>query len=453
MSRIKNYLSENSELAKSLLNLSLPAIGEMSLNTLVGVMDTLMISYLVGSAALSAVGFANQIIFTLIFIFSAFNTGATALVSRYYGEQNFSKLKSVAGQAMTINFIIGIIVTIGAYIFKDAIFGIYDVSMEVYDMIIIYFVIVLVGMIPMFISFSGAAILRGVGDTMAPMKITALSNILNIIGNYVLIVGWGPFPKMGVAGAALSTTISRAVAAILYIYILFYKEGHGTIKKADLKLSKEILKPLWKISYPGAIEQALMQISFVVLGVIISKLDTISEAAFRVLLNIESLSFMPAVGMSIAAATLTGKSLGEKNTKNAIAVGYISSGFSIAWGIIVGATFIIFPKFIIGIFTPDPMIVQAGVLALMFAGINNAFLNFNIVMGGVLRGAGDTTAVMLMTVVRLWVVFLPISYVLIITLNQGVAGLWQAELFSYLLFSSLMLKRFKGNKWTNINID
>lgn len=452
MGRVKRYLEDNSALAKSLLKLSLPAIGEMSLNTLVGVMDTLMISYLVGSAALSAVGFANQVIFTLIFIFSAFNTGATALVSRYYGEQNFEKLRSVAGQGLTINIIIGFVVTVGAYYFRGPIFGIYEVSKDVFDLMMVYFIIVLVGMVPMFIAFSGAAILRGVGDTMAPMKITAFANILNIIGNYVLIVGWGPFPQMGVAGAAWSTTFSRIVAALLYIYILFYKEGHGKIEGADLHLTKDTVKPLWKISYPGAIEQALMQTSFLALGVIISKLDTVAEAAFRVLSNIESLSFMPAVGMAIASATLTGKSLGEKNEQNAMATGYISGGMSIVWGLIMGVVFIAFPRAILGIFTPEVAIVEAGVAALMVAGVNNAFLNFNIVMGGVLRGAGDTRTVMLFTVFRLWGIFLPLSYFLILKWDQGVMGLWQAELISFLIFSSLIFKRFKGRKWMKIEL-
>lgn len=453
MGRLRSFLKEHKILLASIIAIALPAIGEMSLNTLLGVADTLMISHFIGSEALAAVGFANQIVFTLIFVFSSFNTGATAMISRSYGEEDYDKLNKIAGQTVSINMIIGIIITTLALVFARQIFGIYDMTPEVLNFALTYFYIVIFGAIFMFLSFSYAAILRGSGDTVTPMIITGIANVLNIFGNYVLITGWGPFPQMGIAGAAWSTTISRMIAMVLYTYILFFKDSRVRIRVQNMKITKNILKPLWKLSYPGAIEQGLMQLSFVVVGMFISRLETNSEAAFRILINIESISFMPAVGLSIAAATLVGKALGEKDVEKAVDTGYTASALGVLWGVFMGLIFFIFPKQILGTFTPEVDIVLLSLATMYFMGINQPFLNFMIVMSGALRGAGDTRSVMTITSLRLWITFVPLSYLFILTLKQGIIGLWYAEIISFIIFCGVIFMRFRSRKWTKLRID
>ncbi|WBW99072.1 MATE family efflux transporter [Oceanirhabdus sp. W0125-5] len=435
----------------SIITMSMPAILEMALNTMLGVADTIMISKFIGKEALSAVGFANQIVFALIFIFSSFNTGAVAMISRAFGEKNFDKLKQVAEQNVVLNLIIGITISIAVYIFRNSIFGIYSISEEVFRNTITYFNIIIIGMVPMFLSFSYAAILRGSGDTKTPMKITAIANGVNIIGNYLLIKGIGPLPEMGIAGAALSTSISRIIAVLLYIYILYIKDSSIKLK-FELFINKKIVKPLWRISMPGAFEQALMQGSFVVLGVIISQLDTSSEAAFRILIQVESLSFMPAVGISIATATLVGKALGEKDVHKASETGYISSALGVIWGILMAIVFIAIPGGILKAFSSDTSVLAIGATAMLFLALNQPGLNFMIVMSGALRGAGDTTAVMLYTSLRLWVIFVPISSLLILVLNMGIAAVWYAEILSFVIFSVVIFLRFRSKKWADVKV-
>lgn len=453
MNRLKKFLKDHRVLLASIITIALPAIGEMSLNTLLGLADTLMISRFIGPKALSAVGYANQIVFTLIFIFSSFNTGATAMISRAYGEEDYPKLNNIAGQAVFINVLIGAVITILAFIFAQQIFSIYDISKEVFELALDYFYIIAFGMIFMFLSFSCAAILRGAGNTFTPMVITGVANILNIFGNYVLITGFGPFPQMGIAGAAWSTTISRMIAVILYVYILFIKDGRVRVKIKDMKVTKTILRPLWNLSYPGGIEQGLMQIAFVIVGIIVSKLDTNSEAAFRILINIESISFMPAVGLSIAAATLVGKALGEKNIEKASDTGYTATVLGVLWGIFMGLIFFIFPKFLVGVFTTEKKIILLSLTTMYFMGINQPLLNFMIVMSGALRGAGDTLSVMIITLLRLWSVFVPLTYLFIIVFDKGVEGVWYGEIMSFLIFCIVIFMRFRSKKWTQIKID
>ncbi|QEN03173.1 MATE family efflux transporter [Thiospirochaeta perfilievii] len=446
MEKLKEYLLSKKTILIMILAMSLPAIIEMALNTMLGVADTIMLSRFIGKEALSSAGFANQIVFTLIFVFSSFNTGAVALISRSYGEKNFKRLKDVAVQNVTLNLFLGLIMTVIGLLFSKIIFGIYDVSERVYLDSVKYFEIILIGLLPMFLSFSFAATLRGSGNTKTPMIITCIANIINIIGNYVLILGIGPFPKLGIAGAAWATTGSRYIATFLYIYVLYFKDSKFRLK-FRLLLNKDIIKPLWNISLPGAIEQALMQLSFVLLGVIVSKLDTVAEASFRILIQIESLSFMPAVGMSIATATLVGKSLGEKNSKKAVEIGYLSTLLGLIWAVIMASFFIIFPSSIIGIFSNEAIVITTGIPVMLFLAINQLGLNIQIVISGALRGAGDTKVVMLNTILRLWIIFVPSSFIFINIFNTGLVGIWYAEIISFIFFSTHLLLRFKSKKW------
>lgn len=450
-SKLLKNIGTHRKMLMAIVVLALPAILEMSLNTLLGVADTMMISRFIGRDALSAVGFANQISFAIIFVFSSFNTGATAMIARSYGEKDYKKLNKIAGQAVTVNFLIGVLMTIVVVVGAPYMLNIFDVSQAVMDYMLTYFYIITVGMISMLLCFSFAAILRGSGDTMTPLVITGIANILNIIGNYVLITGAGPFPEMGVAGAALSTTVSRFLAMFLYIYVLFIKKRKVHIKLRYLKISKAIIKPLWKISYPGAVEQALTQGGFLTLGMIISKLDTVSEASFRILINLESMSFMPAVGLSIAAATLVGKALGEKDQEKASEAGYSSASLGVIWGIFMTGVFLLIPGLLIGAFTQEQDLIQASISVMFMLAINQPLLNFMIVMSGALRGAGDTKSVMMITIARLWGVFVPFAYVFIILFDQGLIGVWYAEVLSFLIFNVVAYMRFRSKKWTQIS--
>ncbi len=435
----------------TILLLSLPAIVEMALNTMLGVADTIMLGRLIHKDAIAAVGFSNQIIFMLVFTFSAFNTGAIALISRAFGEKDYPRLKTVAEQNVILNLLMGTIILIIAFLLKDHIFKIYDIEAHVFQDASNYFGIILVGFIPMFLCLSFAAILRGSGDTRTPMYVTGIVNILNIIGNFVLITGFGPFPKLGIAGAAWSTTLSRFIALFMYIYLLYFKDSNLKLQ-FKLFFDKKIIKPLFRISWPGAVEQGLMQLSFVVIGMIVAKLTTDSETLFRMLIQIESISFMPAVGISIAAATLVGKSLGEKDIEKATDVGNYSSLLGIIWGIIMGLIFVLAPKTLLSAFTLDEAVLLLGIPVMPFMAINQPGLNFIIVIGGALRGAGDTQRLMILTVIRLWLFFIPLSYFFILTRNDGVVGVWYAEIISILLFASFLFYRFTSKKWADIKV-
>jgi putative MATE family efflux protein len=446
------YLIKRKVLIRSILLIAAPAIMEMALNTLLMVSDTLMVSRMIGTEALSAIGIVNSIFFLIIFVFSSFNTGAIAMISRSYGSHDMKKAEKVAGNNLSLNLIIGLCITLLAYLVSDWLFKPYDITANVLADAQAYFGIVIAGMVFQFGSFAFAAISRGVEDTRTPMYITAFANIFNIIFNYVLIKGVWIFPEMGIEGAALSTTLARFFAFFIYLYI--FTSGRHRIKltKPNLKPTKDVFQALWKISLPGAIEQLLMQGSFFVMGIIITLLDTTSEALFRILITIESTSFMPAVGISIATATLVGKAIGEKDIEKAADTGYLATGMGIVWGVIAGLAFFLFPRPLLSIFTTDLNLIESGRPVFYIMAINQIFLNAYIVMSGALRGAGDTHSVMRITSLRLWVVFVPLSYVMVKYLSLGVSSVWYAEILSFLIFLIFLLRKFHQKEWANIEL-
>lgn len=446
------YFIDRKNLIRSILIIAAPAILEMALNTMLMVADTLMVSKMVGNEALSAVGIVNAIFFLLIFVFSSFNTGAIALISRSYGEKNLEKADQYAGNNLSLNLGIGALITVMAILTRDLLFLPYDITPQVLANAKLYYNILVVGMIFQFGSFAFASMSRGVEDTRSPMYITGFVNVFNILFNYLLIKGVGIFPEWGLQGAAVATTLARIIAFFMYL-ALFTKGGHTlTLKKATLKIKKSVVAALWRISWPGAIEQLLMQTSFLFMGIIISLLDTSSEALFRILISIESTSFMPAVGISIATATLVGKSLGENDVEKAADTGYLATAMGLAWGIIAAAAFWFFPGFILSLFTDEASLFDAGILVFRVMAFNQLFLTSYIVLSGALRGAGDTNAIMRLTSMRLWLVFTPMAYILIRYFNMGVEAVWYAEITSFIIFLSFLFARFHKRQWAEIKV-
>ncbi|PAB59887.1 MATE family efflux transporter [Anaeromicrobium sediminis] len=443
-------LKKNKPLLISIIAIALPAIIEMALNTLLNISDTIMISWFIGKEGLAATGFCNEIMFALIFIFSSFNTGATAMISRLYGEKNYPKLNKVIGQNLLLNILIGIVIFTFSILFTKEIFTIYDISPTVFHMAQIYFKSVSPSILFMFISFASAASLRGAGDTKTPMFITIFTNIFNIIGNYCLMTGFWIFPNLGIEGAAIATSCARFTGILIYLYILLKGKNNIKVRLATMKVSKEILKPLWRISYPGAIEQFALNLSFIAFGMIISKLDTNSEAAFRILISIEKISFMPAIGLSIAAATLVGKTIGEKNIEKALYTGYTASFLGALWGTLIGIVFICFPTFLLGIFTKESIIINSSVFTMIIAGITQPLFNLMIVLSGSLRGTGDTKSVTIITILRVWCISIPVFYILTIFLDRGLSGMWIGEIISFIVFIPVMFHRFRKQKWAKL---
>ncbi len=453
----KENLSRILQTAPAVLLISLPVIFEMLLNSLLNLSDTLMISRFVNAEALAGVGFANQISYFVIFIFTAFNVGAVAMVSRFHGERHWEALRTVIASNFLLNLLLGILVFAIMYFWSDKFFIIYELSPESLAYGTEYFKVLSLSLPPLFVTFAGAATMRGSQNTRTPLVITAITNVVNVIGNYLLILGVGIFPEMGVSGAALATVIARYLGASCFLYFLFISR-RSPIRialKELIKFDFHHIKTLFRLSALGALEQTIFQTSFLVMGVGISSLSSLEEAAARILISIESLSFLPAIGLSIGTGTLLGETLGKKEMGKAKEIGYCSLILCTLWGFIaLGLFFLVGEHAVSAFINPsEKNLLPALTPIIPLLALNQPGLSLVINLTGIFRGAGDVKAALLFSFLRMWVFLVPLTLLAIMVWGWGLKGLWIVEIFVFLAFIIFMLDYFRGGKWQRIDLD
>lgn len=451
--RINRFIGEEKLfILKSILNLAIPSMIEMLLTTLVSIADTIMIGKYLEAAGISAMSLANQIIFPIIFIFSAFNAGTTAIVARHIGAKEYDEANESAGQSLILNIMVGITLVVFMVIFHAKFIRLFPAKDNVLNLGIDYLRIVLYSQLFMLISFSISSALRGAGDTKTPMYVNGAVNLLNILGNWLLIYGIWIFPKMGIAGAALSTTLSRALGALFMLIITFKGNKKIKLRIHDLKLKMSKVKRIARIGWSAAIEQLFMQTSFIAINFIVVTLGEVSHAILNMVIRIESISFMPAFGISIAASTLVGQNLGAKDEEMSVKSGNLAALLGALMGLFLGMLIFMFPKELISLFVNDANTIREGIVPIRFAAVQQWAIALMLIYSGALRGAGDTKIVMYISIFRVWGMFVPLTYLFVKFSNLGIDGVFIASNIVFFIVAILFYYRFNSRKWINIEV-
>lgn len=446
---------ENSSTAmrQKVLRLAGPAIVENLLHSMVGIIDTAMVGRL-GAYALAAVGLANQIFNISLTVFAALATGSTALVARFIGAHDEEEAAEVTRQSLVMGLvlagtILAVLVALGPAILRllfrrseEAV--IYHGGQ--------YVRIVASALIFNFILIIINAVLRGAGDTQTPMRITALVNVTNIILNTLLIYGLGPLPRLGVAGAAIATAISQSLGGVLALCILFRNELLRVRITDSFRPNMTMIKRIMNIGVPAGFEQGIMRVAQLVYSMVVSSLGTVAYAAHQVALNAESLSFMPGAGFAVAATTLVGQSLGADRPDEAERSGYTSRSLAVIVMSIMGVVFFFFPSPIVKVFSDDPGVIDLATGCLRLVAISQPALATIMVLAGGLRGAGDTRAIVKITLLGFIVVRLGTSYLLAIALNMGLIGAWIGMVVDLFFRAFLVNRHFKSGQWKLIRV-
>ncbi|MDP3058542.1 MAG: MATE family efflux transporter, partial [bacterium] len=314
-------LSQKNLRAK-VFNLSWPVLVEMLLVSLVSMADMIMVGR-IGPAAIASVGLTNQPMFFALAIFMALNVGTTAIVARSIGAGDVATATDTAKQTFVITALMGFLVSILAVWGAPYVLKFMNAGTDVLSIGTIYFRIVGSGLIFTTLAMSAGAVLRGSGDTRTPMRINMIANLVNVVGNYLLIYGKFGFPQLGVAGAAIATTFSRAIACAIFFYVLF--NGEKVIRlslKDKYKYNSALASRVFSVGSAAAMEQFVLRGGQVAFARVVATLGTSTFAAHQIGLNVLSLSFMPGQAFSTAATTLVGQGLGARNPALAEKYGY-----------------------------------------------------------------------------------------------------------------------------------
>lgn len=435
-----------------------PVFIELLMGTLFGMVDMIMLGNFgtdaMAVASIAAVGITNQLMFIGLSLVQSLNIGATTMVARYIGAKKENRIESVVKHVMILTQVLLVIPILYVGL------GMTDGTMKFLgahqDTIAIgrdYFRVVALGFIFQAFNFSVFASLRGAGDTKTPMKINLTVNLLNVIGNAVLIYGLFGFPQLGVLGAGISTTISQVVASIMLIRFILNKKSiiHINLKN-KFKFDKDIIHNLIKIGLPASLEQIALRTGILIFVKIIATLGTVAYATHQIGINIMNLSFTPGQAFGIAASTLTGRSLGEENPDKAEQYikmcGRIGSMVSATMGVI----FFFFGTFIAGLYTSNQdVVIEAGKILKLMAFIQ-PFQGSQLIIAGGLRGAGDTVWTLVSTFIGVLVVRIILSIIFVRVMGMGLMGAWISVLIDQAIRWIMIRIRFKTNKWKYITI-
>lgn len=448
---IEELIKDPKLINKRVWQLAWPAMVELLLSTLFSMVDMIMVGR-ISYQALTAVGLTNHPTMLALAVFQALNVGSTALVARFIGSGDIKNAKATVRQSMVLVTILGIVVSIAGYLLSPAIITFMRAEPDVYPMSVSYLQIVSLGWLFTTISLNVGAILRGSGDTMTPMRYNLLSNLLNVFGNYVLIFGKFGFPAMGVAGAALSTTLCRGVAAFLALRAIFNKNRNiGVSLKDDYRIDKNLLERLISIGLPSAMEQFLLRLGQVFFSRAVAGLGTAVYAAHQTAINISSLTFTPGQAFGMAATTMVGQSLGAKHPDVAEKAGLVARRMGLIIALAIAIVLFFFGYDVALLYVDDPEVARAAANALKILAIMQPMQSTQFILAGALRGAGDTRWPLYSTAIGIWGIRVVLVHVFI-AMGMGLMGAWVAQLCDQAFRAVFIYTRYKSGAWKHSKV-
>jgi len=428
---------------------------------------------LLGKNSLVAVAMSGMMIWVAVSLGIGLRIATQSVVSRRLGQEKLRECGVAMRNGHFICATITIPLSLITYQFSDFIIPLFLSDIEVLPLCINYFSLVSLSIYFSTASFVFQGFYTGIERTKVLMYITIISNLVNVYFNSALIYGsnninhffesygigflkylwiWYNFPEMGVEGAAYATLLSSILMFIFYFLYLFNSEIINKYKVFIPTIDFNMMKRQFVIGYPQAISEILLNISFLMFYTIMGMIGTIQLAATQVIFTIAHASFLPAVGIGQACSTLVGKYLGSGQVEKATQSIYEGVRGALIFMSTMGLVFIIFPNYIIPIFTSEREIIDVGINILRFVGVLQFIDAIAITLWFALSGAGDTKFSAVMGVIGSWMIFIPLSYLFGITLKLGIWGPWIA--FSiYLLFQVIVIIfRFNQGKWKHIQV-
>ena len=431
-----------------------PAILESFFVAFAGLVDSYMVSSL-GADAVAAVGITTQPKFLGLCLFFAVNVAISALVARRRGEGDRRDANRILSTAMMFIVVMAVIISIICVVFASTFIEWCGSLPETHDGAVLYFRIIMGGMIFNCIQMGINSAQRGAGNTKITMRTNVTSNVINIVFNYLLIGGHFGFPALGIRGAALATVLGTVVACVMSIISISGSDSFVSlpyILTDKILPSWEALKRMVVVGYGIFFEQILMRIGFVATAVMAADQGTNAMAAHQVGMNLMGLSFSFGDGLQATAVALIGRSLGEGNKELAKDYGAICRRFGLVIAVVLSLLYFFGGETLMGMFFADPAIVAIGtdITRVIIAVV--VFQITQVIYMGCLRGAGDTLYTAVASMVSVTIMRTAFSYFFCYVVGWGIIGIWLgvvADQVSRFLFAGL---RFRQGKWVDIKI-
>jgi len=429
-----------------LIGLAGPMFVSALLQNVQSVIDLFWVGRL-GSDAVAALALSGTILMMLFPLLMGMATGTVAIISRRVGERNNAAAEDAAGQSLSLALILGLICSIVGWLLSRRLCGLLGASMDVAALTHSYLQITFMGSFTVFLLFIGNSVLQAAGNTVIPMCVMALANILNVILDPIFIFGLGGLPRMGVRGAALATVISQVVACAVILFLLKSGLTRIHIHTRRWRVKWEGAKEIFRIGIPSSAQMLSRSLMALVLMRLVANCGTAAMAAYGIGLRFHMLALMPTFALGNAAATMVGQNLGAGRSRRAEAAAWLASAAGLMIMMTAAAVMITFSPLLIRIFDSNTEVVLIGTSYMRTTSAFYVFAGLAIILGRALNGAGDTVPPMVFTIVSLWGVQVPLAVVLSRWFDPPTHGIWWAISAAITIHGLLVAAWFLTGRW------
>lgn len=433
-------------LNRAILLLAVPMVLEMALESLFAVVDVFWVSRL-GPNAVATVGLTESLLSLVFAVGLGLSLSTTAMVARRIGEKDPEGAAVAGVQAIVLGLATSVAIGIPCFIYAPRLLLLMGASGDIVSLGTGYARIALGGSGAILLLFLNNAIFRGAGDAAIAMRLLWVSNIINLILDPCLIFGWGPFPRLGVTGAALATFTGRSIGVAYQFYRLLRGTERIRILTRQIRVNFSVLWRLVRVSLTGILQFAIAHTSWIGLVRIVSVFGAAALAGYTIAIRIVVFLILPSWGLSNAAATLVGQNLGAKKPERAEQAVWRTGFYNMLFLGSVGVLFVLTAEPIVRLFTQDPAVVAFAATCLRIISYGNIGYAYGMVMLQAFNGAGDTVTPTIVNFFGFWLLEIPLAYWLAIPLRLHSNGVYIAIVIAECSIAAASAVLFKRGKW------
>jgi putative MATE family efflux protein len=433
-------------IAQNILLLSWPVIILGALYSVNMILEMIWVGKL-GPTSIAGVGVAGFMVLLVISVKNGLGAGERAMVARYVGGGDMAAANHVAGQAFIISAVYGVFVAVAGIFFARPVFGLFGLETEAAAEGAIYLRIILSGWLTEAFWMTSFSVMQASGDSITPLKIAIIIRAVNAALCPFLVLGWWIFPRMGVSGAAITYITATGLGMCLCLWALF--SGHTRLRLTlrDLYPEPKTIWRILKIGLPASVSGLGKAFGDLVLTSLIIPFGTLALAAHNLLSRIELFINTPGMGLGTAAGVLVGQHLGAGQPKQAAKSGWLAMSMVIGFMIVCSVVLLVWAENIIGFFNVDPDLIKTGVTFLRIAVAGYLGMCIVNILQSSISGSGDTLVPMLISLAMLWIVQLPLAFLLTRLTDLGANGVRWAIVISFIVGALAYLAYFRGGRW------
>jgi putative MATE family efflux protein len=433
-------------IGRAIFLLAVPMVLEMMMESLFAIADVFWVSHL-GPDAVATVGLTETMMIIVYTLAIGLSIGAGAMVARRIGERDPEAAARAAVQAIALGVLVsGVVGALGAT-FAPQLLAALGAPESVRATGTTFTRVMVGGSSTAFLLFVINSAFRGAGDAAVAMRVLWLANAINIVLGPLLIFGVGPFHAMGVTGAAIATTIGRGTGVLFALSLLVRGSGHLAVRRRHLHLEPATMLRLLRLSATGTFQVLIGSTSWIGLVRILAGFGAAALAGYTIAIRIIVFALLPAFGLSNAAATLVGQSLGARDPERAERAVWTAARYNLVFLGSMGLLFIVFARTIVGAFTADPAVMEQAVFGLRTVALGYPAYAFGMTLTQSFNGAGDTWTPTLINLGVFWVWEIPLAWVMATKMGIGEHAIFLAVLIAYTTLAIVSAVLFKRGKW------